>query len=100
MDISYILMARGFVYLAAIVDWATRRVLAHRVSISMDSQFCVETLEDAIARYGRPEICNTDQGSQFISDAFTKALSSRAIKISMNGTCLAGPGRWRASPSS
>jgi putative transposase len=63
-DITYIPMRRGFVYLVAIIDWATRRVLAHRVSISMTADFCVEALEEAIAKYGTPEIFNTDQGSQ------------------------------------
>ena len=72
MDITYIPMARGFVYLAAVVDWASRRVLAHRVSISMDTEFCREALEEAIARYGSPEIFNTDQGSQFTSAEFTR----------------------------
>ena len=67
-DITYIPMRRGFVYLVAIIDWATRRVLAHRVSISMTTDFCVEALEEAIAKYGTPEIFNTDQGSQFTSD--------------------------------
>ena len=64
MDISYFPMAHGFVYLAAAIDWSSRRVLAHRVSISMDTAFCVEALEEAIARHGSPEIFNTDQGSQ------------------------------------
>ena len=72
MDITYIPMARGFVYLAAVVDWASRRVLAHRVSISMDTEFCREALEEALARYGTPEIFNTDQGSQFTSAEFTR----------------------------
>ena len=74
MDITYIPMARGFVYLAAVVDWASRRVLAHRVSISMDTEFCREALEEALARYGCPEIFNTDQGSQFTSAEFLDVL--------------------------
>ena len=90
MDITYIPMARGFVYLAAVVDWASRRVLAHRVSISMDSDFCCEALEEALARYGCPEIFNTDQGSQFTSSAFTDILDKRGIRISMDGK-----GAWR-----
>jgi putative transposase len=90
MDITYIPMARGFVYLAAVVDWASRRVLAHRVSISMDADFCREALEEALARYGCPEIFNTDQGSQFTSSAFTDILNKRAIRISMDGN-----GAWR-----
>ena len=76
---------RGFVYLAAVVDWASRRVLAHRVSISMDTDFCVQALEEALARYGCPEIFNTDQGSQFTSAAFTDVLHKRSIRISMEG---------------
>jgi len=90
MDITYIPMARGFVYLAAVVDWASRRVLAHRVSISMDTDFCVQALEEALARYGCPEIFNTDQGSQFTSAAFTDVLHKRSIRISMDGK-----GAWR-----
>ena len=90
MDISYFPMAHGFVYLAAAIDWSSRRVLAHRVSISMDTAFCVEALEEAIARHGSPEIFNTDQGSQFTSDAFTEALATRGIEISMDGK-----GAWR-----
>lgn len=88
-DITYIPMKRGFVYLVAILDWATRKVLAHRVSISMTTDFCVEALEEAIARYGPPEIFNTDQGSQFTSADFTKVLTDHGIKISMDGK-----GRW------
>ena len=84
-DITYIPMRRGFVYLVAIIDWATRRVLAHRVSISMTADFCVEALEEAIAKYGPPEIFNTDQGSQFTSDDFTEVLKAHRIKISMDG---------------
>ena len=88
-DITYIPMRRGFVYLVAILDWATRKVLAHRVSISMTTDFCVEALEEAIAKYGTPEIFNTDQGSQFTSADFTRVLTDNAIKISMDGK-----GRW------
>lgn len=88
-DITYIPMKRGFVYLVAILDWATRKVLAHRVSISMTTDFCVEALEEAIARYGTPEIFNTDQGSQFTSADFTQVLTANGIKISMDGK-----GRW------
>ncbi len=88
-DITYIPMKRGFVYLVAILDWATRKVLAHRVSISMTTDFCIEALEEAIARYGTPEIFNTDQGSQFTSADFTKVLTDNGIKISMDGK-----GRW------
>ena len=88
-DITYIPMRRGFVYLVAIVDWATRRVLAHRVSISMSTDFCVEALEEAITKYGRPEIFNTDQGSQFTSAEFTGVLAANGIRISMDGK-----GRW------
>jgi putative transposase len=88
-DLTYIPMKRGFVYLVAIIDWATRRVLAHRVSISMTTDFCVEALEEAIARYGVPEIFNSDQGSQFTSEAFTRVLKVHQIKISMDGK-----GRW------
>ena len=70
MDITYLPMARGFVCLAAVVDWLTRRVLSWEVSITMDAHFCLEAAEDAIAQYGTPEIMNTDQGSQFTSQAF------------------------------
>jgi putative transposase len=90
MDITYIPMERGFVYLAAVLDWATRRVLSWRLSITMEAAFCVETLEDALARYGRPEMFNTDQGSQFTGSAFTGVLASNAIAISMDGK-----GAWR-----
>ena len=90
MDITYIPMARGFVYLAAVVDWATRRVLSHRVSITMEADFCVEALEEAIAKYGKPEIFNTDQGSQFTGEAFTGVLISNGVAISMDGK-----GSWR-----
>ena len=89
-DITYIPMARGFVYLVAVIDWFTRRVLSHRVSITMEAGFCVEALEDALAKHGKPEIFNSDQGSQFSSEAFTGVLSKHDIKISMDGK-----GSWR-----
>jgi len=78
-------MARGFVYLVAIVDWFTRRVLAWRVSISLDAGFCIEALEEALARHGKPDIFNSDQGSQFTSAAFTDVLHREKIAISMDG---------------
>src|SRR6266404_3536999 len=90
MDITYIPMARGFVYLAAVVDWFSRRVLAWRLSITMEAAFCVEALEEALAKYGRPEIFNSDQGSQFTSEAFTAVLIVNKIAISMDGK-----GSWR-----
>src|SRR5216117_3619037 len=90
MDITYIPMARGFVYLAVVLDWATRRVLSWRLSITMEASFCVETLEDALARHGKPEVFNTDQGSQFTGSAFTGVLASNGIAISMDGK-----GAWR-----
>ena len=82
-------MQRGFLYLVAIMDWATRRVLAWRLSNTMDVEFCIEALEEALARHGRPEIFNTDQGSQFTSPRFTRVLQDAAVKISMDGR-----GRW------
>ncbi len=90
MDITYIPMARGFVYLAAVVDWVTRRVLSHRVSITMEADFCVEALQEALAKHGKPEIFNTDQGSQFTSIDFTRVLLDANIAISMDGK-----GSWR-----
>ena len=84
-DITFIPMRRGFLYLVAIMDWATRHVLSWRLSNSMDTSFCIEALEEAIGRYGRPEIFNTDQGSQFTSQAFTGVLRDAGIKISMDG---------------
>src|SRR3546814_7165338 len=78
-------MRRGFLYLVAIMDWASRKVLAWRLSNTMDAGFCVEALEDALARFGKPEIFNTDQGSQFTSNAFTGVLRAAEIKISMDG---------------
>ena len=90
MDITYIPMARGFVYLAAVVDWSTRRVLAWRLSITMAVDFCLEAVEEALAKYPGPEIFNTDQGSQFTSAAFTGLLLDNKIAISMDGR-----GSWR-----
>ena len=83
-------MARGFVYLTAVVDWFSRRVLAWRVSITMEVEFCLEAVEEAVAKHGRPEIFNTDQGSQFTSVDFTGLLLDNAIAISMDGR-----GAWR-----
>jgi putative transposase len=90
MDITYIPMARGFVYLAAVVDWFSRRVLAWRLSITMEVDFCLEAVEEALAKYGRAEIFNTDQGSQFTSAAFSGLLLENKIAISMDGR-----GSWR-----
>lgn len=84
-DITYIPMQRGFLYLAAILDWATRRVLAWRLSNTLTADFCVEALKEAIARYGQPTIFNTDQGSQFTSEEFTGVLKAHKIQISMDG---------------
>lgn len=89
-DITYIPMRRGFVYLAVILDWASRRVLAWDLSISMEADFCVRVLDEALTQYGRPEIFNSDQGSQFTSSAFTGRLRAEEIKISMDGK-----GCWR-----
>jgi putative transposase len=89
-DITYIPMARGFVYLAAVVDWFTRRVLAWRVSITMEADFCIEAVEEALAKNGKPKIFNTDQGSQFTSLPFTGLLLKHGIAISMDGR-----GAWR-----
>ncbi|HME56944.1 MAG TPA: IS3 family transposase [Terracidiphilus sp.] len=90
MDITYIPMAKGFVYLAAVVEWFSRRVLAWRLSITMDVDFCLEAVEEALTRYGRPKIFNTDQGSQFTSAAFTGLLVEHGIAVSMDGR-----GAWR-----
>jgi putative transposase len=90
MDITYIPMARGFVYLAVVLDWFSRRVLSWRLSITMEAAFCVATLEDALARHGKPDIFNTDQGSQFTGSVFTGVLASNGIAISMDGK-----GAWR-----
>ena len=88
-DLTYIPMRRGFLYLVAVMDWATRKVLAWRVSNTMDVEFCVEALQEALARFGRPEIFNTDQGSQFTSADFTDVLKGAQVRISMDGR-----GRW------
>ncbi|MFA6206182.1 MAG: IS3 family transposase [Methylocystis sp.] len=90
MDITYIPMARGFVYLAAVVDVGSRRVLSHRLSITMEADFCIEALREALAKHGKPEIFNTDQGSQFTSLDFTNVLLDGKIAISMDGK-----GAWR-----
>jgi len=84
-DITYVPMKTGFVYLVAIMDWYSRRVLSWRVSNTLDSSFCVEALEEALVRFGKPEIFNTDQGAQFTAEAFTKPLRDRGIVISMDG---------------
>jgi putative transposase len=88
-DITYIPIGRGFLYLVAIMDWASRAVLSWRLSNTMDSSFCVEALEEALARFGKPEIFNTDQGSHFTSGDFTGVLSKAQVRISMDGR-----GRW------
>jgi len=88
-DITYIPIGRGFLYLVAIMDWASRAVLSWRLSNTMDASFCVSALEAALARFGTPEIFNTDQGSQFTSAAFTGTLAAAGVKISMDGR-----GRW------
>jgi putative transposase len=88
-DITYIPMRRGFLYLVAVMDWATRKVLAWRLSNTMDAEFCIQALEEALARFGAPEIFNTDQGSQFTSPRFTDVLKDAGVRISMDGR-----GRW------
>jgi len=88
-DITYIPIGRGFLYLVAVIDWASRAVLAWRLSNTLDTRFCIDALEEALARFGTPEIFNTDQGSQFTSTAFTGRLAAAGIKISMDGR-----GRW------
>ena len=88
-DVTYLPMARGFCYLTAIMDWASRRVLAFRLSNTLDASFCIEALEEALERYDAPEIFNSDQGSQFTSEGFTSLLASHGIRISMDGR-----GRW------
>jgi putative transposase len=90
MDITYLPMKRGFVYLAVVLDWATRRILSFRLSNSLTTDFCVEAVEEAIAKYGTPEIFNTDQGCQFTSSEFVGLLRSHGIQISMDGK-----GCWR-----
>jgi putative transposase len=87
-DISYIPMARGFAYLAAVVDWFSRRVLSWKLSNTMDVSFCLEAFDEALGKYGKPEIFNTDQGSQFTSLAFTDRLKQEDIRISMDGKAL------------
>ena len=89
-DITYVPMAKGFVYLAVVLDWFSRRVLSWRVSITMEASFCVAALEEALAKHGKPEIFNTDQGSQFTCPAFTGVLAKNDIQISMDGK-----GAWR-----
>jgi len=88
-DVTYIPMAKGFLYLVAIIDWYSRKVLSWRLSNTLDADFCVDALEEALSRHGQPEIFNTDQGSQFTSEAFTPVLQGRGIRISMDGK-----GRW------
>ena len=90
MDSSYTPLARGFVYLCAVIDWFSRRVLSWKLSIALETAFCVETVEEALARYGKPEIFNADHGSQFTSIDFIKVLKNAEIAISMNGK-----GAWR-----
>lgn len=90
MDITYIPMKRGYVYLTAVVDWFTRRVLSWRLSITLETAFCIEAVEEAMVKYGKPDIFNTDQGSQFTSINFIKTLKDADIKISMDGK-----GAWR-----
>ncbi|KZN44006.1 transposase [Pseudoalteromonas luteoviolacea] len=89
IDITYIPMAKGFLYLVAIIDWYSRKVLSWRLSNTMDTHFCIEAFEDAIQHYGKPEIFNSDQGSQFTSTEFTQKLLEQNIRISMDGK-----GRW------
>ena len=89
-DITYIPMRRGFVYLVAVIDWYSRRVLAWRLSNTLTTDFCLEAVSEAMARFGKPEIFNTDQGSQFTSSDFTDLLKNNGIKISMDGK-----GCWR-----
>jgi len=88
-DITYIPMRKGFLYLVAIMDWTTRKVLTWRLSNTMEADFCIQALEEALARFGRPEIFNTDQGSQFTSPRFTNLLKDAGVRISMDGR-----GRW------
>ncbi|CBS87290.2 transposase of ISAli5, IS3 family subgroup IS150. ORFB [Azospirillum lipoferum 4B] len=88
-DITYIPMRRGFLYLVAVMDWATRKVLSWRLSNTMDVEFCIEAVEEAMTHYGRPDIFNTDQGSQFTSPRFTGLLTAAGIRVSMDGR-----GRW------
>lgn len=94
MDFTYVPMARGFVYLAAVMDWYSRRVLAWRLSITMEAAFCVEALEEALACHGKPDVSNTDQGSQFTGQEFTGVLLKAGVAISMDGK-----GAWRDNVS-
>ena len=89
-DITYIPMHRGFLYLVVIMDWYSRKVLAWRLSNSMDADFCIEALKEALAKYGKPEIFNTDQGSQFTSGGWSDVLIEAKVKVSMDGK-----GAWR-----
>jgi putative transposase len=89
-DITYIPMRRGFLYLVAVMDWATRKVLSWRLSNTLAAEFCIAALEEALARYGRPDIFNTDQGSQFTSPRFVEVLTGAGVRVSMDGR-----GRWR-----
>ena len=89
-DITYIPMARGFLYLAGVMDWFARRILAWRLSITLGTEFCIDAVDEALRLYGRPEIFNSDQGSQFTSDTFTDILITNGIAISMDGK-----GSWR-----
>ena len=88
-DITYIPMRRGFLYLVAVMDWATRKVLSWRLSNTLEAEFCIAALEEALARYGRPDIFNTDQGSQFTSPRFVEVLTGAGVRVSMDGR-----GRW------
>jgi len=103
-DVTYIPMAKGFLYLVVIMDWASRAVLTWRLSNTLGADFCVEALEEALSRYGRPEIFNTDQGSQFTSDDFTGTLRRHEVTISMDGKSLPrrrpGAAAWTTSSSS
>lgn len=88
-DITYIPMRRGFLYLVAVMDWATRKLLSWRLSNTLEAEFCIAALEEALARYGRPDIFNTDQGSQFTSPRFVEVLTGAGVRVSMDGR-----GRW------
>ena len=88
-DVTYIPMRKGFLYLVAIMDWASRKVMSWRLSNTMDAEFCVSALKEALAKYDKPDVFNTDQGSQFTSIAFTETLKGADVKISMDGR-----GRW------
>jgi len=88
-DITYIPMRRGFLYLVAVMDWATRKVLSWRLSNTLEAEFCMAALEEALAHYGRPDIFNTDQGSQFTSPRFVEVLTGAGVRVSMDGR-----GRW------